>query len=251
MDQHASSPVRRGRSRRHRCAPRSGSERGGPSGRSRLTVRAAPATEPPGGSSGGGAATVTGSSGGQVPTTGQQPGTSAAGASSNGPQTAPTPSSVPPTGPGATGLDRAGQTPAGQSVPSSVPEVGPPGASRRRRAVVLRRAGSTGRRKCLPSPQLRHRCRDRPEACHLDAVAEGIPNRLVAGRSLEFSGLRPSSGRKPCEPTARLCAGNNCEVPRRRRRGESGKPVRVRHGPATVTGERPPMSHWASAWEGG
>lgn len=43
MDQHASSPVRRGRSRRHRCAPRSGSERGGPSGRSRLTVRAAPA----------------------------------------------------------------------------------------------------------------------------------------------------------------------------------------------------------------
>jgi hypothetical protein len=86
----------------------------------------------PGGSSGGKAGNGADSSREQAPTTGQQPGArqpggSAPGASSNGPQTATTPDPAPPTGPGATGLDRAGQTSAGQSIPSSVPGVGPPG----------------------------------------------------------------------------------------------------------------------------
>jgi len=74
---------------------------------------------------------VVGSTGGgtadQAPTPGRQPAVVPPGPSSDHPSA---PSSGPPpapaTGPGSGGLDRAGQTPAGQSVPPSVPVPGTP-----------------------------------------------------------------------------------------------------------------------------
>ena len=79
------------------------------------------------GPSGGGATTDGDRTGGQAPT-GQQPAVSTPGASSDRPQATPpasAPSPGPPAAPGSSGLDRAGQTPAGQSIPPFVPGPGP------------------------------------------------------------------------------------------------------------------------------
>jgi len=77
--------------------------------------------------SGGVAGSTGDGTGDQAPTPGRQPAVVTPGPSSNDPSA---PSSGPPpapaTGPGSRGLDRAGQTPAGQSVPPSVPGPGTP-----------------------------------------------------------------------------------------------------------------------------
>ncbi len=79
--------------------------------------------------SGGGAVTTGDGTGGHAPRDGQQPTVSTPGASSDDPQATP-PASAPspgqPAAPGSSGLDRAGQTPAGQSIPPFVPGPGPP-----------------------------------------------------------------------------------------------------------------------------
>ena len=81
--------------------------------------------EPPGG----GAVTTGDGTGSQAPTPDQQPTVSTPRASSDDPRGTPPaspPSSGPPTAPGSSGLDRAGQTPAGQSIPPFVPGLGAP-----------------------------------------------------------------------------------------------------------------------------
>jgi hypothetical protein len=79
--------------------------------------------------SGGGAVTTGDRTGNQAPTAGQQPTVSTPGASSHHPQATPpasAPSSGPPAAPGSSGLDRARQTPAGDSMPPFVPGPGIP-----------------------------------------------------------------------------------------------------------------------------
>jgi hypothetical protein len=77
--------------------------------------------------SGGGAVTTGDGSGGQAPSGGQQPTVGTPGAASDHPQaTPPAPSPGPPEAPGSRGLDRAGQTPAGDSIPPFVPGPGAP-----------------------------------------------------------------------------------------------------------------------------
>ena len=74
--------------------------------------------------SGGGGVTTGDGTDGQAPTGGQQPTASIPGASSDDPQATPPASAPfpgPPAAPGSSGLDRAGQTPAGQSIPPFVP----------------------------------------------------------------------------------------------------------------------------------
>lgn len=88
-----------------------------------------PDGDSPPGLSEGGAVTTGDGTGGQAPTAGDRPAVGTSGSSSDDPQAVPPtppPSPGPPGGPGSSGLDRAGQTPAGQWIPPFVSRPGAP-----------------------------------------------------------------------------------------------------------------------------